>query len=84
VAEAEDGAYPLPEARVSVFPLEVPDGTWGAVGGIICLPDIYEMAWPPRPDMAGQPREAAARVLAERRRGEAAAVLAAAGKSAQP
>jgi phenylpyruvate tautomerase PptA (4-oxalocrotonate tautomerase family) len=78
VAEAEDGAYPLPEARVSVFPLEVPDGTWGAIGDIIRLPDIYEMAWPPRPDMGGEPREAAAQVLAERRRCEAEAVLAAA------
>jgi hypothetical protein len=84
VAEAEHGAYPLPEARVSVFPLEVPDGAWGATGGIIRLPDIYEMAWPPRPDMEGEPREAAARVLAERRRGEAEAVLAAARESPCP
>jgi phenylpyruvate tautomerase PptA (4-oxalocrotonate tautomerase family) len=84
VAEAEDGAYPLPEARVSVFSLEVPDGTWGAVGRIIRLPDIYEMAWPPRPEMEGHPREAAARVLAERRRSEAEAVLAGACESAQP
>jgi phenylpyruvate tautomerase PptA (4-oxalocrotonate tautomerase family) len=84
VAEAEAGAYPLPEARVSVFPLEVPGGTWGAISGIIRLPDIYEMAWPPRPDMQGEPREAAARVLAQRRRGEAEAVLAAARESPGP
>jgi phenylpyruvate tautomerase PptA (4-oxalocrotonate tautomerase family) len=79
VAEAEDGAYPMPEARVSVFPLEVPDGTWGAMGGIIRLPDIYEIAWPPRPDMVGEPRETAEQVLAERRRAQGEAVLAAAG-----
>jgi phenylpyruvate tautomerase PptA (4-oxalocrotonate tautomerase family) len=84
VAEAEDGAYPLPEARVSVFPVEVPDGTWGALGGIIRLPDIYEMAWPPRPDMEGEPRQEAARVLAARRRDEADAVLTAARESPRP
>jgi hypothetical protein len=78
------GAYPLPEARVSVFPLEVPDGTWGAIGGIIRLPDIYELAWPPRPDTEGEPRETAARVLAERRRDAAEAVLAAARESLAP
>jgi phenylpyruvate tautomerase PptA (4-oxalocrotonate tautomerase family) len=76
VAEAEDGAYPMPEARVSVFPLEIPDGTWGALGGIIRLPDIYEIAWPPRPDMVGEPRETAERVLAERRRAQREALLA--------
>jgi phenylpyruvate tautomerase PptA (4-oxalocrotonate tautomerase family) len=84
VAEAEGGAYPLPEARVSVFPLEVPDGTWGALGGIIRLPDIYEMAWPPRPDIEGEPREAAARVLAGRRRDDAQRLLAAACESPLP
>jgi phenylpyruvate tautomerase PptA (4-oxalocrotonate tautomerase family) len=82
VAEAEDGAYPKPEARISVFPLEVPDGTWGAIGGIIRLPDIYEIAWPPRPGMEGEPRETAERVLAERRRGQAEELLAAADHSA--
>jgi phenylpyruvate tautomerase PptA (4-oxalocrotonate tautomerase family) len=84
VAEAEEGAFPLPEARVSVFPLEIPDGTWGAIGGIIRLPDIYEMAWPPTPDTEGEPREAAALVLAERRRGEAEGVIAAACESPPP
>jgi hypothetical protein len=44
-------------------------------------PDAYEMAWPPRPDTEGEPRQAAARVLAARRRGEAEAVLAAARES---
>jgi phenylpyruvate tautomerase PptA (4-oxalocrotonate tautomerase family) len=78
VAEAEDGAYPRPEARVSVFPLEVPDGTWGALGGIIRLPDIYEIAWPPRQGIVGEPRETAEQVLAERRRAQGEAVLAAA------
>jgi phenylpyruvate tautomerase PptA (4-oxalocrotonate tautomerase family) len=82
VAEAEGGDYPMPEARVSVFPLEVPDGAWGGIGGIIRLPDIYEIAWPPRPDMSGEPRETAKQVLAERRRNQAEAVLAAAGESA--
>jgi phenylpyruvate tautomerase PptA (4-oxalocrotonate tautomerase family) len=78
VAEAEAGAFPMPEARVSVFPLEVPDGTWGAIGGIIRLPDIYEIAWPPRPDMTGEPRETAEQVLAERRRAQSEAMFAAA------
>jgi phenylpyruvate tautomerase PptA (4-oxalocrotonate tautomerase family) len=78
VAEAEDGAYPRPEARVSVFPLEVPDGSWGALGGIIRLPDIYEIGWPPRPDTLGEPRETAEQVLSERRRAYGRAVLAAA------
>jgi phenylpyruvate tautomerase PptA (4-oxalocrotonate tautomerase family) len=82
ITEAEDGAYPRPEARVSVFPLEVPDGTWGALGGIIRLPDIYEIAWPPRPDMVGEPRETAEQVLAERRRAQGHALLAAAGDPA--
>jgi phenylpyruvate tautomerase PptA (4-oxalocrotonate tautomerase family) len=80
VAEAEDVAYPMPEARVSVFPLEIPDGTWGAIGGIIRLPDIYEMAWPPRPGMDGEPREEAEQVLVERLREQAERILAAAGK----
>jgi hypothetical protein len=67
---------------LAVFPLEVPDGTWGGIGGIIRLPDIYEIAWPPRPGMDGEPRETAERVLAERRRGEAERLLDAAAQPA--
>jgi phenylpyruvate tautomerase PptA (4-oxalocrotonate tautomerase family) len=80
VAEAEAGAWPRPEARVCVFTLEVPDGNWGGAGRVIRLPDIYELVWPLVPDMEGEPRESAERVLAERRQGEAKALLAAAGE----
>jgi hypothetical protein len=52
------------------------------MGGIIRLPDIYSIAWPPRPGMVGEPRETAERVLAERRRSQAEELRAAAGDSA--
>jgi phenylpyruvate tautomerase PptA (4-oxalocrotonate tautomerase family) len=80
VVEAEDGSWPHPELRVAVFTYEVKDGTWGGGGRILRLPDIYEVAWPPRPGVEGQPREAAEHVLAERRRQEAKLLLAAAGE----
>lgn len=82
IAEAEDRAWPHPELRVGVFTLEVPDGMWGGGGKVIRLPDIYQLAWPPKPGVDGEPRETAERVLAERRRGEAEAILAAAGERA--
>jgi phenylpyruvate tautomerase PptA (4-oxalocrotonate tautomerase family) len=79
VVEAEAGAFPHAEFRVAVFTCEVPDGWWGGGGRIIRLPDIYQINWPPRPGMDGEPREAAAEVLAQRRREEAERILAAAG-----
>jgi phenylpyruvate tautomerase PptA (4-oxalocrotonate tautomerase family) len=79
VAEAEDGAYPHPEIRIGVLALEVPDGSWGGAGRVIRLPDIYELVWPLWPDTEGEPRTTAERVLADRRRAEAEAVLYAAG-----
>jgi phenylpyruvate tautomerase PptA (4-oxalocrotonate tautomerase family) len=71
VAEAENGVWPHPELRVAVFTLEIPDGTWGGAGRVIRLPDIYELVWPLRPGMEGDPRETAEQVLAERRQGQA-------------
>jgi phenylpyruvate tautomerase PptA (4-oxalocrotonate tautomerase family) len=80
VAEAEDGAWPDPERRVGVLTLEIPDGTWGGGGRVIRLADIYELVWPLWPEMAGEPRVTAERVLADRRRDEAERILAAAGQ----
>src|SRR6266567_5493328 len=71
VVEAEDGSWPHPELRVIVFTNEIKDGTLGGAGRILRLPDIYELAWPPKPGMDGEPRETADQVLAERRRQEA-------------
>lgn len=71
VREAEDGAWPHPEARVGVFTLEIPDGAWGGGGRVIRLSDIYELVWPLTAGMDGEPRAAAAQVLAQRRRAEA-------------
>jgi phenylpyruvate tautomerase PptA (4-oxalocrotonate tautomerase family) len=82
VAEAEDGAWPHPEFRVCVFALEVPDGSWGGAGRTIRLPDIYEFVWPLRSDIDCQPRKAAERVLADRRRQEAELILRAGGQEA--
>ncbi len=45
---------------------------------MIRLPDIYELVWPPHPEMVGEPRETAEQVLAERRLRRAEEVLAAA------
>jgi len=38
-----------------VFTCEVPDGWWGGGGRILRLADIYELVWPPRPGVDGQP-----------------------------
>jgi phenylpyruvate tautomerase PptA (4-oxalocrotonate tautomerase family) len=74
VVEAEDGSWPDPERRVWVFTNEVTDGTWGAFGKIIRLPDIHELVLGGK----GKGREAAEQVLAARRREEAVLLLAAA------
>ncbi len=71
VADAENGAWPHPEFRVCVFTCEVPDGIWGGGGRIIRLPDIYQFG--------GSSRDAAEQALADRRRQQAEAILAAAG-----
>jgi phenylpyruvate tautomerase PptA (4-oxalocrotonate tautomerase family) len=75
VVEAEDG-WPDPERRVWVFTNEVKDGTWGALGMTIRLPDIYEVV------VGDKGREAAQEVLAARRRQEAEQLLTAAGERA--
>jgi phenylpyruvate tautomerase PptA (4-oxalocrotonate tautomerase family) len=80
VAKAEGGAWPHPELRVCIFTCEVPDGWWGGAGRILRLADIYELAGPNKPGMNGQPREAAARVLAAHRRQHAEELLAAVGR----
>lgn len=40
VLDAEDGAHPRDPMRVWVFPLEIPDGSWGAAGRVFRLADI--------------------------------------------
>jgi phenylpyruvate tautomerase PptA (4-oxalocrotonate tautomerase family) len=40
VLDAEHGAYERNPMRVWVFPNEVPEGTWGALGNILRLADI--------------------------------------------
>jgi phenylpyruvate tautomerase PptA (4-oxalocrotonate tautomerase family) len=72
VARAERGRYPDPEARVWVFTFEVPDGTWGALGRTVRLPDIAGAV------MGERGRQYGERRLAERRRAEAEALLRAA------
>jgi phenylpyruvate tautomerase PptA (4-oxalocrotonate tautomerase family) len=73
VVDAEEGKWPNPESRVWVFSLEIPDGTWGALGQVVRLPDIAGFA-------AGDAgREYAIERLAQRRRDQAAAILEAAG-----
>lgn len=66
VAQAEAGSHPDPENRVWVFTHEEPDGTWGARGRVIHLPDIYEIV------VGEKGRDLAEQVLAERRREQAA------------
>jgi phenylpyruvate tautomerase PptA (4-oxalocrotonate tautomerase family) len=69
VADAEGGSYPDPPARVWVFTLEIPDGTWGGFGRVVRLPDIYEQVVGP------EMRAAAEQRLATRHHKEAAALL---------
>lgn len=69
VLDAEQGAYERDPARVWVFTPEVPDGTWGALGGIVTLADIATFA-------SGDPeqgRRYAEQRLAQRRPQPAAA-----------
>ena len=43
LVDAEGGRWPDPEARAWVFTVEVPDGTWGGLGGrVLTMPDIAE------------------------------------------
>jgi phenylpyruvate tautomerase PptA (4-oxalocrotonate tautomerase family) len=71
LARAEGGSWPQPEQRVWVFTSEIPDGTWGALGSVMRLPDIVGF-------VAGDAgRQYAERALAERRRETAAALVAA-------
>lgn len=72
VAGAEHGAWPDPERRVWVFTYEVKDGTWGGLGRVMRLPDVYEFV------VGAKGRELAEQVLAARRREEAELLLAAA------
>jgi phenylpyruvate tautomerase PptA (4-oxalocrotonate tautomerase family) len=44
VLDAEGGAHDRDPSRVWVFTPEVPDGTWGALGGIVTLADIATFA----------------------------------------
>jgi phenylpyruvate tautomerase PptA (4-oxalocrotonate tautomerase family) len=44
VLDAEQGARPRDTSRVWVFPLEVPDGSWGALGRTVTLADIAGFA----------------------------------------
>lgn len=76
VVDAENGSWPDPESRVWVFTLEVKDGTWGGLGRVIRLPDIYEQV------VGEKGREAAEQVLAARRREQAELLLGAPGQEA--
>jgi phenylpyruvate tautomerase PptA (4-oxalocrotonate tautomerase family) len=71
VVEAEGGRWPHPEARVWVFTWEVPEGSWGAIGGIFRLGDV--VGW-----VAPEVRDLAEGRLAARRHDQARAILAAA------
>jgi phenylpyruvate tautomerase PptA (4-oxalocrotonate tautomerase family) len=73
VAQAEAGRWPDPEARVWVFTYEVPEGTWGVFGKVLGLADIAEFAVGPKGRAKG------AKLIAERRRREARALLDTAG-----
>jgi phenylpyruvate tautomerase PptA (4-oxalocrotonate tautomerase family) len=73
VAEAEGGRWPHPEARVWVFTWEVPEGTWGALGRSFGLRDVINWVAPELTEFADGR-------LQERRRSEAEAMLAAAGR----
>jgi phenylpyruvate tautomerase PptA (4-oxalocrotonate tautomerase family) len=73
VVEAEAGNWPNPEFRVWVFSLEVPDGTWGALGRVVRLPDIAGFV------SGDAGREYGTERLAQRRRDQAGAILQAGG-----
>jgi phenylpyruvate tautomerase PptA (4-oxalocrotonate tautomerase family) len=44
VLDAEDGTHDRDPSRVWVFTPEIPDGTWGALGGIVTLAEIATFA----------------------------------------
>ena len=72
LVEAESGRWDNPAARVWVFTLEVPNGTWGGLDGrVVTLPDIAEHVIGEAGRRYGEQR------LAERRREQASALLAA-------
>jgi phenylpyruvate tautomerase PptA (4-oxalocrotonate tautomerase family) len=62
VLDAEDGAYERDPMRVWVFPNEIPEGTWGALGQIFRLADIIGFVV----GDADKGRELAEKRLAER------------------
>ncbi len=69
VAAAEQGTFEEVSQRVWVFPLEIPNGQWGARGAIHYTPDIVAR-------IAGeQERQAVVERLAERRRQAAIGML---------
>jgi phenylpyruvate tautomerase PptA (4-oxalocrotonate tautomerase family) len=73
LVRAEGEKWPNPQARVWVFTFEVPDGTWGALGGrVVTLPDIAAHVVGDAGRRYGEER------LAERRREHARALLQAA------
>jgi hypothetical protein len=73
--KAEGGKWPNPEARVWVFTFEVPDGTWGGLGGrVVTLPDIAAHVIGDAGRRYGEKR------LAGRRREEARVLLEAANE----
>jgi hypothetical protein len=75
VADAEGGRWPHPEFRVWLFTWEVQDGTWGSMGRIVRRTDVIDFVAP-------QLREQAVQRLADRRRDDARALLAAAAVDA--
>ena len=69
IARAEGVTFEEIAPRVWVFPTEIPDGQWGAAGGIRRLPDIHAM-------IAGeQDRKTGDERLARRRREKARDML---------
>jgi phenylpyruvate tautomerase PptA (4-oxalocrotonate tautomerase family) len=74
VARAEGSLPEDAAARVWVFPIEVPDGWWGARGNIVRLGDILAR-------LGGEPHAEGKKKLAKRRQGEAVAILEAASQT---
>jgi phenylpyruvate tautomerase PptA (4-oxalocrotonate tautomerase family) len=68
VLDAEEGAYERDPMRVFVFPIEMPEGTWGGGGRIYTLADSAGMVL----GDAEKGRRYAERRFADRRRSDAA------------